>query len=108
MQACAQKMQHTHTHKAVTEHVEAKKLLSYRRQSNYSLESTSGLSAPQRTTLSNILLYVWQYMHSPFFFDGESLAGDREGFVIASGWFASLAMRNDRLRKIHNTFSTAW
>ena len=29
-------MQHTHTHKAVTRRVEAKKLLSRRRQSNYS------------------------------------------------------------------------
>ena len=32
----AQIMQHTHTHKAVTGRVEAKKLLSRRRQSNYS------------------------------------------------------------------------
>ena len=30
-------MQHTHTHKAVTERVEAKKLLSRRRQSNFRL-----------------------------------------------------------------------
>ena len=35
-QAYAQIMQHTHTHKAVTGPVEAKKLLSRRRQSNYS------------------------------------------------------------------------
>ena len=34
-QAYAQIMQHTHTHKAVTGHVEAKKLLSRQRQSNY-------------------------------------------------------------------------
>ena len=34
--AYAQMMQHTHTHKAVTGRVEAKKLLSRRRQSNYS------------------------------------------------------------------------
>ena len=34
-QAYAQIMQHTHTHKAVTRRVEAKKLLSCRRQSNY-------------------------------------------------------------------------
>ena len=34
-QAYAQIMQHTHTHKAVTGRVEAKKLLSLRRQSNY-------------------------------------------------------------------------
>ena len=35
--AYVQIMQHTHTHKAVTGRVEAKKLLSRRRQSNYSL-----------------------------------------------------------------------
>ena len=35
-QAYAQIMQHTHTHKTVTGCVEAKKLLSHRRQSNYS------------------------------------------------------------------------
>ena len=35
--AYAQIMQHTHTHKAVTERVEGKKLLSRRRQSNYSV-----------------------------------------------------------------------
>ena len=35
-QAYAQIMQHTHMHKAVTGRVEAKKLLSRRRQSNYS------------------------------------------------------------------------
>ena len=34
--AYAQIMQHTHTHKAVTGRVEAKMLLSRRRQSNYS------------------------------------------------------------------------
>ena len=33
--AYAQRMQHTHTHKAVTGRVETKKLLSFRRQSNY-------------------------------------------------------------------------
>ena len=37
-QAYAQIMQHTHTHKAVTRCVEAKKLLSRRRQSNYRLD----------------------------------------------------------------------
>ena len=31
-------MQHTHTHKALTGHVEAKTLLSRRRQSNYSIQ----------------------------------------------------------------------
>ena len=36
-QAYAQIMQHTHMHKAVTGRVEAKKLLSRRKQSNYSL-----------------------------------------------------------------------
>ena len=35
-QAYVQIMQHTHMHKAVTGRVEAKKLLSRRRQSNYS------------------------------------------------------------------------
>ena len=34
-QAYAQNLQHTHTHKAVTGRVEAKKLLSRWRQSNY-------------------------------------------------------------------------
>ena len=40
-QAYAQKMQHTHTHKAVTGRVEAKNVLSRRRQSNYSGSSNS-------------------------------------------------------------------
>ena len=35
--AYVQIMQHTHTHKAVTGRVETKKLLSRRRQSNYSI-----------------------------------------------------------------------
>ena len=40
-QAYAQIMQHMHTHKAVTRHVEAKKLLSHRRQSTYSTKINS-------------------------------------------------------------------
>ena len=40
-QAYAQIMQHTHTHKAVSGRVEAKKLLSRRRQSNYSIHNLS-------------------------------------------------------------------
>ena len=43
-QAYAQIMQHTHTHKAVTGRVEAKKLLSRRRQLNYSEEKVPGLN----------------------------------------------------------------
>ena len=36
-------MQHTHTHKAVTGRVEAKKLLSRQRKSNYSSQNTVDL-----------------------------------------------------------------
>ena len=44
--AYAQIMQHiTHTHKAVTGRVEAKKFLSRRRQSNYSIQISSQMLA---------------------------------------------------------------
>ena len=51
-QAYAQIMQHTHMHKAVTGRVEAKKLLSRRRQSNYikSYQSFSINSVRKRLT----------------------------------------------------------
>ena len=47
-QAYAQIMQHTHMHTAVTGHVEAKKLLSRRRQSNYSFmqKATQCITVP--------------------------------------------------------------
>ena len=43
-QAYAQIMQHTHTHTAVTGRIEAKKLLSRRRQSNYRVPTVQKLN----------------------------------------------------------------
>ena len=70
-QAYAQIMQHTHTHKAVTGRVEAKKLLSRWRQSKYSavhlcqIENTnvgthSFCALPPPTSLALILKWPWR------------------------------------------------
>ena len=57
-QAYAQIMQHRHTHKAVTGRVEAKKLLSRRRQSNYkSPLSSSGQF--QRDLTADLHMYAY-------------------------------------------------
>ena len=52
-QAYVQIMQHTHTHKTVTGRVEAKKLLSRRRQSYYSITCCTSLMPVAEHQLKN-------------------------------------------------------
>ena len=64
--AYAQIMQHTHTHKAVTGRVEAKKLLSRQRQSNYSiwpLEVIIGVKSNSSVGFK-IVFFLYFYMFS--------------------------------------------
>ena len=87
-QAYTQIMQHTHMHKAVTRRVEAKKLLSRQRQSNYSCQISNSITCtclhtcymyipiclntllfwhfkdPSHITLVKILLYITEEMQS--------------------------------------------
>ena len=67
-QAYVQIMQHTHTHKAVTGRVEAKKLLSRRRQSNYSLKVL--VAAKWQNSLYQFLKY-FQKPKSYSLFEGN-------------------------------------
>ena len=55
-QAYAQIMQHTHTHKAETRRVEAKKLLSRRRQSKYNM---TVLGAPEKVGQDEWCTFIW-------------------------------------------------
>ena len=73
-QAYTQIMQHTRTHKAVTGRVEAKKLLSRRRQSNYSWHVfirkeprflKHALEAPENTDLCTLEEYEKRYFFPP-------------------------------------------
>ena len=67
--AYAQIMQHTHTHKAVSGRVEVKKLLSRRRQSNYSNQFLSNLTQLLNCctrTIVHLIHSLTDYTHSTF------------------------------------------